>query len=161
MAKGNNWNFERWRTRDRLLTYDPGLLPVSPEFNDLPIIYPWVNWQSQDLQSQILNLAHANGFDGSITDFWQQFFTKQTVFTGILVNFPEQGDPETLYLDTETGILYYFKRTDEIVLPDIAAEHGVEIVLIDNGYTNMYIPISAFPLEPLFINCGDAQTVID
>lgn len=151
MKANNNWNYERWRTRDRLIDYDFNIVPPHPHSAGLPFIYPWENSSLSQLSKQIITLAHNNGYEGNEEDFWKRFTNDKIIFDAIN-NFPIPGDETTLYLDIETDILYYFKKVSYINM-EAAAEIGIAIVgkakIGSNGeeITYVYIPIKAIPIE--------------
>lgn len=43
MKASHNWNYERWRTRDRLIGYYSIIIPLRPRNEDVVIPYPWKN----------------------------------------------------------------------------------------------------------------------
>ena len=165
MTNKLDWNYERYRTRDRLLEYDFNIYPMVPHSAGLSMIYPWENIAIQQLSKQIIEVARLNGYTGSEEDLWRKF-SNGTIHQGTLDNFPIPGNEQDLYLDTETDILYYFKSVTSTVYTDVAARVGVAIV----GYskiedseeivTYLYIPIKAMPIENLIFDCGDAAEYI-
>lgn len=157
-----DWNFERYRTRDRLLDYAFDPIFSLPSNKKIPIIYPWENINSSILSEQIYKIAQAHGFDGDFDEFWERFNTGGIV-TGTIATFPIPGKENTLYLDLTTNILYYFKSTNEIINTEAAEELHIEIVgtSSDNIFTYLYIPVRAMPIENLIFDSGTAQEYID
>lgn len=154
----NNWNYERWRTRDRLLEYDFNIYPALPHSAGLSMVYPWENITLANLDKQIIEIARNHEYDGDDETFWERFVSGGVYF-GTLSTFPVPGEETLLYLDKETDILYYFKSTSELNY-DIAIEKGVEIVGNEDNVYYCYIPVRALPIENLILNCGDAAEYI-
>lgn len=50
-----DWNYERYRTRDRLIEYDFDLIAPFPHSAGLPIIYPWENVFIEQLKNMKLS----------------------------------------------------------------------------------------------------------
>lgn len=114
-----NWNKERWRTRDRLLDYDSSIMPPHPYNGDiaLPVVYPWENVTLSVLSHQLYEIALQNGFSGTEENFLKKFSNgsnEKEIIVGTIATFPENGQEDYLYLDRETGILYYFS---DVYLP--------------------------------------------
>ena len=151
------WNRERKRTRDRLLDYDPLSIPSSIDIN--PLIPTPVSINEQTLQNIIFNIATKYGFSGTNEDFWERFNT-QTIHRGTIDTFPVPGKDYDLYLDTNTGILYYFKIISGQINSDIIAKVNIAIVgtsiVGSTTTTYLYIPVQAFPIENLIYDCGNA-----
>lgn len=120
-----NWNRERWRTRDRLLEYNTDIMPPSPRAAGLNIIYPWENVNLNVFDAELLTLAREHGFDDNATTLWNVLLNNN-VHVGTLDTFPEDGDTNTLYYDSDTGIIY-------------------QCIIEDN--TCVYVPIKALPIE--------------
>ena len=130
-----DWNFERYRTRDRLLEYDQAIVPPHPTTAGIAQVYPWANIALSTLLRQLYELALQNGFGGTINEFTNLFFTqlgdKQIIFEQSLNEFPEEGNTEKLYFDQDDNILYYWE--DE------------------------YIPINAMLINDTILNGGNAE----
>lgn len=157
-----NWNHERWRTRDRLLEYDFSIVPAQPHSAGLSMVYPWENTTLTLLSYQLYEIAKTNGFFGTFETFLSRFGSNDgLIVKGTIDTFPVPGDSTNLYMDSETGIVYYFKSTDETVLPDIAAAIGAVIVGSEGTTTYLYIPIRALLIDDTILNCGDAAEYID
>lgn len=132
MINKYDWNYERYRTRDLLLEYDEAIMmPEAPIQKNINMIYPWENIMLNALIKQLYTIANNSGYTGTKEDFKTQFGSylqsKQTIFDTI-DNFPEIGDINKLYFDTEEKILYYW----------------------DNGY----YPINALLIENSILNAG-------
>lgn len=149
-----NWNYERWRTRDRLLEYDSNIMPPRPQDAGLKVVYPWVDTSYTVLQHQIFQIAQNLGYQASEPEFYQLLISDKTdVVVGTLATFPIPGEADVLYLDEDTGIVYYFHEFSETVYTERAARIGAAIVgysLLEDTktiITDTYIPISAKVLE--------------
>lgn len=153
----NNWNYERWRTRDRLLEYDFNIYPALPHSAGLSMVYPWENIALANLNKQIIEIARNHGYNGDDETFWERFVSGGVYF-GTLSTFPVPGDENNLYLDTDTDILYYFKfTTNELDFNSIArigvAIVGTSIVMdTEDIIKYLYIPIRALPIENFILN---------
>lgn len=162
-----DWNYERYRTRDRLLDYDSSIVPPHPVSAGLPIIYPWENTNLTILSNQLYTIAQNNGFDGTLAQFLD-FFAHGGggIVVGTIATFPVTGKDSTLYLDSETDIVYYFKATTTEISPAVAEENkiviaGTEIDEITHITTYfLYIPIRAMLIEDTILNSGDAAEYI-
>jgi hypothetical protein len=156
---------ERKKTRDLLLEYDAAVLPPHPRAAGLKMIYPWENINNSILKNQIYQIAVDNGYVGVPEDFWSKFTTGLLIH-GTITTFPVPGNEDNLYLDDETGILYYFKEVDTEVNTDMIARIGAAIVGQSriNGDEEksifLYIPVRAMPIEDLIYDCGDASDYI-
>ena len=160
-----NWNFERWRTRDRLIDYDFNLVPpvphsggipfvfppqemnVSPFFPlvddiSLPSIYPWENLALAALESEIFQIAQNNGYTGDAATLWSRF-SDGVVHIGTIDTFPVPGNIQDLYLDKETNILYHFR----ILSSPLTEEDSNLIGAISVGENYIYIPVRALLIE--------------
>ena len=190
-----DWNYERYRTRDRLIEYDGAIMPLYPHSGGIAVpyprededilltvpdiiaqaqlktIYPWENYQLNILSHQLYMIAQDNGFNGTEHQFLTKFGnigapTENTVIVGTLATFPLPGEESVLYLDKETGILYYFKSTTHTVYTEIAAKIGAAIVgqsVIEDTQeivTYLYIPVRALLIENTILDCGDASEYI-
>lgn len=118
-------------TRDLLLEYDFNIIPPRPRAAGLGMVYPWENIILNTLTKQLYTIANNSGYTGTEEDFKTQFGSylqsKQTMF-GTTEDFPEVGELNKLYFDTEEKILYYW----------------------DNGY----YPINALLIENTILNAG-------
>lgn len=126
-----DWNYERYRTRDRLV------LPVIPQISTPLSI----------LKKQILELAQLNGYTGEENEFWQHF-ANGNIFRGTAADFPIPGDEETLYFDSNSEILYFFKIVDDIEYTELIETVDSAIIdrsIIKDGETihYLYIPVHA------------------
>lgn len=187
--KITDWNYERKRTRDRLIEYDISIMPLYPHSGGiavpypqeaeniritipsiiaearLNVIYPWENYSLTILSHQLYLIARDNGFPGTEKQFLEKFgslnvITENNVIVGIINNFPMIGDTNALYLDRETGILYYFKATENTINEEIATIMGAIIKGKENEMTFLYIPVRALLIEDTILNCGDASEYI-
>lgn len=167
MTNRLDWNRERYRTRDRLLEYDFNIYPAVTHTAGLSMIYPWENMELSVLQKQIYQIALNNGYQEGEDSFWKKFSRDCIVF-GTIDTFPVRGDEKTLYLDTESETLYYFKKTTTFNA-EVAAILDVAIVdkaIVDSDGTEefyLYVPIRAALMENILLNLdgGSATDVID
>ena len=143
-----NWNHERIRTRDRLLDFDM-LIPHNPKYTHLPFIYPWENLSLTLLDKQIFDLARTYGYTGTPAELWEHF-SSTNIYTMPLEDFPLIGEEDTLYLDTDTDTLYYFK-TSTIYNVEEADANGVFVRSANNIYY-LYIPIRALLIENVILD---------
>lgn len=156
------WNRQRIKTRDRLFDYD---LPMYPIIDKLQAPYPWASANLSVLTKQLYEIALQNGFLGNQQSFISRF-TNGSLVQGTLNSFPIPGVPNTLYLDKETNILYYFKETTQEINLQLANKIGATIVYnsditdTQQMVTYLYIPVRAMPLEDLILNCGSAAEYI-
>lgn len=140
-------------TRDRL----------APQFCRSPIngqcmIYPWENSELSFLQQQLYQLATDKGFSGSIEDFWTLIFNG-TIVRGSIEDFPAPGNEELLYLDENTGFVYYFSVVDNEKVPLLVEEGAASKGEADEeNKTYIYIPIktNAGFLNDVIIDGGEA-----
>ena len=177
------WNKERKRTRDRLIEYDFNLVPPHPHSagipfifpieseglnplppfggnaTSLPFVYPWEQIQIHMLERDIFIIAQNNGYEGTAEQLWQIFSRDGWVVKGTIDTFPLPGNPNNLYLDAETGILYYFKTSDTVNYEN-AESAGAVIHEIDANTFYLYIPVRALLIEDTILNCGDASEYI-
>jgi hypothetical protein len=100
----NTWNKERKRPRDRLLDYDATIVPPIPHTGGIPIVPSPI--ETDLFENIVWNIAQSQGFEGTEHDFWTYNLIKGTIDT-----FPIEGNSSNLYLDINTGILYYFEET--------------------------------------------------
>ena len=156
------WNRQRIKTRDRLFDYD---LPIYPIIDKLQAPYPWASANLSVLTKQLYEIALQNGFLGNQQSFISRF-TNGSLVQGTLNSFPIPGIPNTLYLDKETDILYYFRETTSELNLQLLARVGAAIVghsivgSTNETITYLYIPVRAMPLEDLILNCGSAAEYI-
>lgn len=190
-----DWNIERYRTRDRLIEYDISIMPLYPHSGgialpypyenknimltipdiiaetELHTVYPWENYQLHILSHQLYTLVKENGFDGTEQQFLNKFSnldtaTENTIIVGTISTFPQQGEETSLYLDKETGVLYYFKSTTNIIDSESMEQKGIIIVgqtTIEDTQeivTYLYIPVRALLQEDIILNSGDASEYI-
>lgn len=187
--KITDWNHERKRTRDRLIEYDISIMPLYPHSGGIAVpypqeaenititipsiiaearlkaIYPWENYSLTILSHQMYLIARDSGFPGTEKQFLEKFgslntITENNVIVGTINTFPIEGDTNALYLDKETGILYYFKATENRINEEIAAITGAVIKGKENEMTFLYIPVRALLIEDTILNCGDASEYI-
>ena len=154
-----DWNRERHRTRDRLianlLDYGP-----FPSQEGTPIVFPAISISPAQLSQTIINIAQQYGYSGTEENFWTNLNMPNLV-VGTIATFPVPGDPEILYLDSETEILYYFKKTTATLTPEQIEEHGIQVVGSNNQVLYLYIPVRAGLIEDTILNGGDAAEYID
>lgn len=160
------WNRERFKTRDRLLEYDTSIMPLTPIAGaSMPMIYPWENASLAILSHQIFKLAQASGYTGSEELLFEKFNGSHIHTYDKLIMFPSIGIIGDLYLDLETGILYYYISTSQSVDTEKIAIVGGAIVgysiVGDVTETHLYLPVRALPIENLIYDCGDAAEYID
>lgn len=189
MANKPDWNYERKRTRDRLLEYDKSIMPLYPHSGgiaipypreaenvtisipeiiaevQLNVIYPWENYSLPMLSHQMYLISRENGFTGTETQFLKKFgslntITENNVIVGTIETFPIEGDSNALYLDKETGILYYFKIIESTINQEAAINIGAIIKNEEDEMTFLYIPVRALLIEDTILNCGDASEFI-
>ena len=175
------WNRERKRTRDRLLDYEFTIVPPHPHSGGipfifpietdssipildaastvLPIIYPWENVQLDFLEDEIFAIARRNGFEGTKSQLWDVFSRDGYVVQATLDTFPWPGNPKNLYLDSETGIVYYFKTSSTINYEN-AENAGAIIRQLDTNIYYLYIPVRALLIENTILDSGDALEYI-
>ena len=157
-----DWNFERYRTRDRLLDYDFNIVPPAPHSAGLSMVYPWENIILEQLGAQIFLLAQQHGFSGTEEQFWDRF-NNPSIYFGTLETFPVPGNENILYFDKENETLYYFVAASGNIDPNLIEQAGGEIVgeSQTNDITYLYLPIRALLIEDTILNCGDAAEYID
>ena len=138
----------RTDTRDLLIEYHLGLVPprplvdgetntsvpLDPKSKEFKYIYPWDTETLVMLKQQLYSLAANSGYTGTFEEFHSSFGaylenSKQEIVFDIYNHFPQVGDDQHLYFDTNDKILYY--------------------------WDNAYIPI-VNNLEHFILNCGDA-----
>ena len=131
------------------------------------MIYPWENLMLKELESALLQLAQKHGYTGDDNAFYDKFFNVGSIVRSSFINFPVPGQEDSLYLDEDTDVLYYFKQTTNSINVQLAAINGIEIVgsKLDQNtnetITYMYIPVRALPIEDLILNSGTAAEYID
>lgn len=152
MMEKLDWNYERYRTRDRLLEYSIDIMPPRPHSGGLSLIYPWEDISINQLSKQFIKLVYSHGFTGDEQELWNRF-SDGVIKHGTLNTFPIPGNKNNLYFDVETEILYYFKAIPHIVLPEDAAVVGAAIVGSSKlgeekqSYTYLYIPVKSLSIE--------------
>lgn len=160
MRARNDWNHERYRTRDRLIEYDSTILPLTPHTGGMSItdIYPWETQSLTFLSSQLFAIAKNNGFVGTKEEFLEKFGSAHgSIIMGTISTFPIKGKEDAIYIDTDTNILYYFKQIDESLLDEIPEAIVVDI---QDQIASIYIPIRALPIDGLIFNSGGAADFI-
>lgn len=164
MKRGIDWNYERYRTRDRLLEYDFTIYPAAPHTAGLTMIYPWENTILNELSHNFFQLAKKNGYTGPEELLFSRFNGGSVHSYSTLDEFPAPGIVNDLYLDTTTQILYYYVATTNPIDVDKIAIIGGAIVgysiIGDETETRLYLPIRALPMEDVIYNCGDAAEYI-
>ncbi len=106
-----NWNRERHRTRDRLLDYDAAIMPPHPVSAGLAMVYPWENTALSILEKQLFTIAIASGYTGTQNDFntsFGSYLSTRSIHFAPYDEFPEIGETDTLYFDSNTGTIYYY-----------------------------------------------------
>ena len=151
---------ERIRTRDLLLEYDYNVLPPRPRTAGLSIVYPWESMDYSLLSRQIYQIALNNGFSGTEKAFWSKF-SRGAIIRGLLRNFPVPGNEDNLYLDEDTGILYYFKTFSAPINLDVIEQIGAEVVGTQEELSYVYIPVRAMLIEDTILDGGTAAEYID
>ena len=154
--------YERRRTRDRLLDYDLPPIAADPYTSSLPVIYPWSQISTSILQHQIYLIAKNKGFTLDEDAFWTRFLGG-SVIGGTVDTFPVPGDEGCLYLDQETGELYYFKIATTPINMDAANLVGAIVKEAETpviGVIYLYIPVRALLMENTILNCGTAEDYI-
>ena len=68
-----NWNYERWRTRDRLFDYDDTASIPIPTSTNMSSAYPWANMTTAFLEKELFTIALNNGYTGTKEEFIQRF----------------------------------------------------------------------------------------
>ena len=126
------------------------------------MVYPWEKAQLSILSYQLYEIAKDNGFFGTLETFLARFGSNDGhIVEGTIETFPVPGNTTSLYLDVETGIVYYFKETNLPVLADVAEDLGAVIVGNEGAITYLYIPIRALLIENTLLDCGTAAEYID
>lgn len=123
----------RQRTRDLLLRFNELILPIIlSEDPKIPHIYPWEISNLTLLSDKLYTLALHSGYMGTKEEFTSSFGkyldNKTEIIFETYANFPEIGEADKLYFDTEEHILYYWE--------------------------NEYIPISANLIDDTIFNGG-------
>lgn len=106
----DNNSCERAKTRKLLHTWDPYALGLKS-------IYPWENLSLNILMQKLYKIAVNSGFNGEEQDFYNNFgsfMQEKQIIMDNFDNFPEIGQSNKLYFDTDKKILYYW---DEEYLP--------------------------------------------
>lgn len=106
---------DRPKTRDLLLEYDINICPPRPHAAGLPVVYPWENMSLTVFAKQLFNVAANSGYNGSESEFMQNFGSylgaKPIIYTDF-TNFPEEGETEKLYFALDEKIMYYWDGTE-------------------------------------------------
>lgn len=141
----------RWKTKN--LTINTNSYPNY--FNNISHVYPWENMQLTALSEQIYKIAQKHGYQENEESFWDKF-NNGAVIISTLANFPPIGDENKIYLDKESGILYYFIATTSLIYYELANAVGA-IINKDKAkeITYLYLPIKAMPIQNLIISGGD------
>lgn len=151
-----DWNYERYRTRDRLIEYNFNMVAPAPHSAGLPIIYPWENINISILSEQLYQIAKTNGYKDEKELFLKKIAEGDIIF-GTLDTFPSYGEQNKLYFDMDSNILYCFQIIKNFT-PEKAALINAAIVgkaIIGNTgeeETFLYIPIKSMPISD--INTG-------
>lgn len=141
---------ERWKTRDLIMDSN-----ISSPFSSIQSVYPWENIQLSHLSKQIYQIAVNSGYTESEENFWSKF-SKDAVITGTINDFPAEGETNKLYLDDNSGILYYFIKTTQPVHLELANAIGAIITSgEEETETYVYLPIKALPIENLIFSGGE------
>lgn len=125
----------RHRTRDLLLEYDVHFIPGRPRAGGTSMIFPYETRNFAQMKDELYRFAADSGFTGTQAEFNTGFGAylensrKEIVF-GYYVDFPAQGNSQTLYFDLDEKILYYWE--------------------------NEYIPVNTLPIANTILNGGDA-----
>lgn len=130
--------YERRRTRDLLLEYNVDIMPPHPRAAGLSMIYPWENIELSNLIIQLYSFAARSGYEGTIEEFKAVFGSylqnKQIIFD-TFNNFPEIGELNKLYFDTEENILYYweneYKPINTLLIEGTILDGGTSILSIE------------------------------
>lgn len=134
MEAQNNWNYERYRTRDLLLEYDLSIMPPHPRAAGLAMVYPWEKTPLQFLCEELYQLAAKSGYEGTKenfqTHFGEYFNEHNQIICDRYINFPIVGEINKLYFDLDEKILYY--------------------------WDNQYLPVNATLIANTIIDCGTA-----
>ena len=155
-----DWNRERYRTRDRLLTYNLNHILPFPQLAPVIAIDPYERAARNILMRQLYDIAKQYGFIGTSDDFFSSL-GKDNLVRGTLSTFPVPGENNKLYLDEETSILYYFRAADEPINLNNIEIIGAHIAGTDNNTIYIYIPVRALPMENTIYDCGTAAEFID
>ena len=130
--------YERRRTRDLLLEYNVDIMPPHPRAAGLSMVYPWENIELSNLIIQLYSFAAHSGYEGTIEEFKTVFGSylqsKQIIFD-TFNNFPEIGESNKLYFDTEENILYYweneYKPINTLLIEGTILDGGTSILSIE------------------------------
>ena len=126
--------YERNRTRDLLLEYDPNIMPPHPRSAGLRVIYPWENLLDNDLRKQLFDFARDSGYLGTEEEFtinFGSYLQGKGVLFDVFDNFPKVGTADMLYFDLNEKIMYY--------------------------WDNEYLPINTLPIPDIIINSGTSE----
>ena len=119
-------NKERWKTRDRISTITNA---QKNTYNNMSMVYPWENEQIYQTAGNLYKVLLDNGCELSEDDFLTKFaliFSTGSIISSTIEDFPEIGDPQNLYLDKNSGILYFFKILEGEVDEEILQQEGVK-----------------------------------
>lgn len=147
-------NKERWKTRDLLVNNTK----INTPFSSIKTVYPWENMQLNALSKQIYEIAKKYGYSENEEAFWTRF-SDGSIICSTIEEFPEIGDENKIYLDKESGVLYYFVPSTKVIYHELA--NALDIVITGTSMkdgqeiTYLYIPIKAMPVENLIYNGGD------
>lgn len=117
--------------------------------NNIQTVYPWEKIQQSQLGQQMYAIAADNGYTGTQEEFLQHYadtFSNGTIAAGTINEFPIPGNPQDLYFDNTSGILYYYLSTTDEVDEALLQLVGVRVVeTTENNITttHLYIPIKA------------------
>ena len=151
----------RRTTRDLLLEYDSSRVPYHYRQGGLALIYPWENNDRAILGKQMLEVARSHGFTGDAEQFWGLFGNGQ-VINGNISSFPIPGEIKNLYVDTITGIVYYFTIINKEEVPEDFETKGgaikVGTLTLENGQEQYYFyaPIRTLLIENTVLDGGKA-----
>ena len=146
-------NRDRWRTRDLLAEEGKEITP----FSSINTVYPWKDIQLKVLSEKIYQIAQKYGYTNTKEAFWTKF-NEGTVIVDSVENFPPIGEENKLYLDKNSGIVYYFITTTQEVYTQLATSLDVIITEESNEEIKyLYIPIKAMPIEKLIINEDEGE----
>ena len=108
-----DWNRERYRTRDLLLSYELVEGPPDPQSINISAPYPWEDFTFTRIVNTIYDIAHASGYEDDMSSFLHNFGSLLEYKSIIYANyedFPTTGDAQHLYFDLNEKILYYWEN---------------------------------------------------
>lgn len=123
---------ERRRTRDLLLDANNPANPTN-YVSSIRAVYPWENMQLSFFAGQMYSFAQSAGYEGSADDFNKQFaamLAEKTIHYMAFADFPDVGELDHLYFDTDEKVLYY--------------------------WDSQYLPVNATLIANTIINGGEA-----